>query len=233
MSEGFTTPPPQQPGFGGPPSEPGFGGPPPQPGFGGPAPAPRRRPVTVTVAGLLLLLTAVLAVVYLIANIAVVSDLDAAYKEAFAGTEAEDTTGFVTAFSIGGGVGYLLVALTLAILTAFLFQGRNGARITTWVVGGLGVCCGGLALASATLSNVGLPDDPNMPSQEEINDILAAHLPGWYGPVILVANIVGVLAVAVALILLALPPSNAFFRKQEEPFEPPPGYPQSGYPSVG
>lgn len=204
----------------------GFAAPPP------PAPAPRKRPTTVTVAGLLMLLVTLCAVIYLVASIAVLGDMTTGFEQAYAGTELEDTAGLLAASTLIAGVVYLLVGLTLAILTIFNNQGKNGARITTWVVGGLGLCCGGLSLISTAAGDftagMGEGQNQDLPDNEEVVEIIADHVPGWFDPVIMTTTVVGVLALAVALLLLALPPSNEFFRKPEQPFEPPPGYPPVG-----
>lgn len=202
----------------------GFAAPPP------PAPAPRRRPATVTIAGLLLLLVTLASVVYLVSSLTALGPMTEAFEEAYAGTELEDAAGFLAVFTTIAGVVYLLFGIALAILTIFNNQGRNGARITTWVLGGIGLCCGGLSLVTTALGDFtsGMGEDPNLPETEEVVAIMEEHLPGWYDPVILTTTVVGVLALAIGLLLLALPPSNEFFRKPPPQFEPPPGYPPVG-----
>lgn len=209
----------------------GFAAPPP------PVPAARTRPTPVTVAGVMILLVIAAAVVYLAASIAVLGPTTDGFNEAFAGTEFEDAGAIFAATTLVAGIGYLLIAVTLGILTIFNNQGRNGARITTWVIGGIGLCCGGLALLSSALSGVGTagaPQAPDMPDPEEMERILSEHIPGWFEPVTVAANIGGVLFLAVALILLALPAANEFFRKPSQPEPPAPGYPEPpAYPPVG
>lgn len=213
----------------------GFSAPPPPPS--GPPPA-RVRPATVTAASWLLVIVAVIAAVYLIASVSAISDYNAAFEEAFAGTESEDFAGVaaIIAAIFTGGL-YLLVAVTLAILAIFNNQGRNPARIVTWIVGGLGVCCGGLNLVGTALGDVtaNMGGTEGAPDSEEMERILTEHLPSWLEPTLLTGNVLGVLVAAAALVLLALPPSNEFFRKPREPFEPPaPGYPPPpGPPPVG
>lgn len=212
----------------------GYAAPPPPPG----APPARIRPATVTVASWLLVLVVVFAAVYLIASIAALPDFVDAFEEAFAGTESDDFATVAAWFTLIAGVVYLLVGIALAILAIFNNRGRNPARIVTWVVGGLGVCCGGLNLISTAVGSVtsNMGGGSDTPDAEEMERIFTEHLPGWLAPVTLTANLAGVLLVVAALLLLALPPSNEFFRKPEQPFEPPPGYPQPpppSYPQVG
>lgn len=203
----------------------GYAAPPPQ------APAPRTRPATVTVAGLLMLLVALSAVIYLVASVAVLGAMTDAFEEALIDTDLEGSGGLLAATTLLSGVVYLLFGLTLAILTIFNNRGRNGARITTWVVGGVALCCGGLSLISLAvpdLGTAGMGDQANGPDPEELERLLTENLPGWFEPVTIATSVVGVLALAAALLLLALPPSNEFFRKPPEPFEPAPGYPPVG-----
>lgn len=200
-------------------------------------PADGKRPATVTIASVLVLVTALCSLVYLIASVASVGPMGDAFEEIFAGTEVEGTAASVaSAFLIAPGAVYFLFGITLAILTIFNNQGRNGTRIATWVVGGIGACCGGgqllnLALQDATAANFQSEGVEDVPSQEEMTRIINEHIPTWYEPTLLTTTVIGVLALGAALILLALPPSNEFFRRargqsQEGPPAPPPQYPQ-------
>ncbi|QSB15011.1 hypothetical protein JQS43_01060 [Natronosporangium hydrolyticum] len=208
MSDGFTAPPPPS------------------------APAPRTRPTTVTIAGILMLVVAVAALIYLIASVAALGDLSDGFEAAYEGTELADIAGVMAASTLIAGVVYLLFGIALAILTVFNNQGRNGSRIATWVVGGVGLCCGGVSLIGIALGDVtsgmGDTDDPNLPDTEEIVEIMAQYEPGWFAPLTTTSTVIGVLALAAGLLLLALPPSNEFFRKPEQQFQPPPGYPPVG-----
>ena len=207
MSEGFTAPPP-------------------------PTPESRPRPTSVTVAGLLMWLVALCAVIYLVASLAVIGSFTDAFAEAFAGTDAEGAEGITAVVSaVVPSVGYLLVAVTLLILTIFNNRGKNGSRIATWIVGGVAACCCGLNLLSSAvtdLGTVGTTPEAGMPDPEELQRIINEHVPGWYEPVTIATIVVGLLALIAALILLALPASNEFFRRRPEPEPPTPGYPPVG-----
>jgi hypothetical protein len=66
----------------------------------------------------------------------------------------------------------------------------------------------------------------NMPDPQELQRRLGEELPSWYTPLVTTAAILTVLALLGAIILLALPPSNEFFRRPQPTWEPPvPGYP--------
>jgi hypothetical protein len=79
----------------------------------------------------------------------------------------------------------------------------------------------------------------NVPSNTEVQDAINGALPSWYEPLSTVLTVISLLAILGAVILLALPASNAFFRKVQPAWDPnqqfpypggQPGYPQSGYP---
>lgn len=207
------------------------------------APAARPRPGSVTIAGYLLYLVAAIQLVQLILSLSMLSTINDVYAEAFAGTYlagSASTIGTVTL--VGGGVLGLLVAIGLVVLALLNSQGKNPARIVTWVLGGLFVCCWGASLAASAAGSALTPSTSsgaNVPDQAEIQQMLADRLPSWYTPVTVLLSVVSLIAVVVALILLALPPSNEFFRKPQPVWEPPvpgsayPGYPQSGYPQSG
>jgi hypothetical protein len=75
------------------------------------------------------------------------------------------------------------------------------------------------------------------PSGAELADRLSAEV-GWLQPFTTATSLISLLALLAAMILLALPPSNEYFRKPQASWEPPvpggayPGYPPAspGYP---
>ncbi|MPZ25377.1 MAG: hypothetical protein GEV12_02735 [Micromonosporaceae bacterium] len=212
MSEGFAAPPPPPP----------------------PGPAARVRPATVTAATWLLVGYAVLAIVGGVIGLANAGTISDVYREAYAGTDAEGMEGAAIGGVVGGGAVSMVIAIGVIVLAMLNHRGKNPARIVTWVLGGIALCCtgGGLALTGAT-SGFQM-DSGTGPDPAEVQRMVDEALPSWYGGVSLTITIVSILAIAVALLLLALPPSNAFFRKPEQPFEPPPGYPPPpSYPQVG
>lgn len=185
---------------------------------------PRQRPTVVSVSTWLLWLAAALYIISAVITLAYTGTFSDVFEEAYAGTEAAGTEGFAVAQFVIASVLSILFGVAFAVLGIFNNKGKNPSRITTWVVGGIAICCigGSLALTAAT-SGMEIEGGPD-PS--EIERMLGDALPGWYDPVTMLATIGSVLAVIVSLILLALPPANAFFRKPpEDVFEPPPGYP--------
>jgi hypothetical protein len=188
--------------------------------------------MTVTVSTWLLWLTALVFVVSAVITFAYLGARSDVYEQTYAGTSQEGDEGAAVATEIGIGVVFLLFAAGLVILGLLNNRGKNPARIVTWVVGGLALCCTGSLLAlTGLLSGVEVEGgvDP-----EELADNLIDAMPGWYAAFELISSIVPVLALIVALVLLALPPSNEFFRKPpQDVFEPPPNDPPPPPPAGG
>jgi hypothetical protein len=183
------------------------------------------------VSSYLLFLVAALQVVSSILAFAYIGDMQAVYDDAFSEVESGDTVAGVTGgILIGVTIFSLLVGAGLVVLAIFNNRGKNASRIVTWVVGGIFLCCGGSGLAGQVGGgfNFGGPQDPNVPTNDELQQMLSDVLPSWYQAVTIVISVIGVLALLVALILLALPPSNEFFRKRQPEWQPPvgggPGY---------
>ena len=191
----------------------------------------RVRPSTVTVSSYLLYATAALILIVGIVSLTTIGTTTEVYREAYRGTEAEGTEGLLVAGTVVGVVVNLLVAAGLVVLALLNNRGKNPARIVTWVVGGLTVCCSGVGLiGQAATSAITMPSSPGMPDAAEVQQRLEAALPGWVTPVSLVLGIIQLLALIVALVLLALPASNAFFRKPAAAGAWEPGMPTYPYP---
>jgi hypothetical protein len=194
----------------------------------------------VTVSSYLLYLVAALQVISSILAFAFVGDIQAVYDDAFSEVEGGDAVAaFTGGILIGVSVLGLLVGAALVVMAIFNNRGKNASRITTWVVGGIFLCCSGSGLAGQAGGgfNFGGPQDPNMPTNDELQEMLSDAVPSWYLTGSLILTAVGVLALLVALILLALPPSNEFFRKRQPEWQPPvdgqPGYQAyPAYPTV-
>lgn len=198
-------------------------------GFEVPRQPGRVRPTTVTAATWLLVLVAVLYAVGAVIGFSTLGTITDVYQEAYEGTELEGTEGAVVGFTIAFLVLSLLIGVGLVVLGFLNYQGKNPARIVTWVLGGIWLCCSGVGLVfSSAGMNFQTSDVEGGPSSEEFQRMMEDALPSWYSSVSLTLSILGVLALAAALLLLALPPSNQFFRKPPEEFQPPPEYPQVG-----
>jgi len=203
-----------------------------------PAPPANTRPAVVTASSYLLYLVAALQLIGVIATFAVFSDIRDVYQEAFADTDVPEGTAEFAAFSALIGVIFgVILAIGLAVLALFNSRGKNASRITTWVVGGIYLCCSGLSLLGSAVGSAVSPGSSggtDMPTQEEIQALLDERLPSWYQPFSVASTVITVLALLVALILLALPAANAYFRKPQQVWEPPvPGAPYPTPPGQG
>ena len=190
---------------------------------------PPSRPSTVSISSYLLWTAAAVAVIGGILTLVNVGKLTDAYRDLYEGTPAAGTETIVVGASVAGVVVNILFAAGFVILSIFNNRGRNGARITTWVLGGLMLCCSGFGLAGTALTSSMNLDSSGGPSQEEIQSRLDAALPSWYEPLTVILSVITLLCILGAVILLALPRSNAFFRKPAaagfDPSLPYPAYP--------
>ncbi|MBB4748005.1 hypothetical protein [Actinoplanes lobatus] len=168
--------------------------------------------------------------------VSMIGTVTEAYQDAMEADDFPAEIGtFISIVLVATAAFYLLIAVGLVVLAIFNNRGKNGARITTWVIAGLGLCCNSLGLGSSVADTaVG----GNVPSTEQaqIEADVAAAMPGWYDAISLVTSVITVLALLGAVILLALPQSNAFFRRPVAwnpamPFGPYPSLPgQPGFP---
>jgi hypothetical protein len=204
------------------------------------APAQPPRPTTVTISTYLLWLTALVSLITGALTVSMVGRMADVYRELYEGTAAEGTEGFIVGVSVFIVVINLLFAAGLAILGIFNNRGRNGARITTWVLGAISLCCSGFGLAgTAVTSSMNLDSSTGTntgPTNAELEAALNRVLPSWFEPLSLVLTVISLLAILGAVILLALPASNAYFRKAQPAWDPNQQLPypgQPGYPPPG
>jgi hypothetical protein len=186
----------------------------------------------VTFAVWLLYLYAALQLLGVLLLFATYSDFKAGYDQAYRGTAVEAQAGTIATITIvAGTITAVLLAAGTIVLAIFDGRGKNPARIITWVLGGLAVCCAGFGIIGGALSgsmNFG-GNTSGGPSASEVQRIVREHVPGWYYPATITASVLELLALLLVIVLLALPASNAFFRKQppapvwEPPVPPVPG----------
>jgi hypothetical protein len=177
--------------------------PPPQqgpPSFAVPGAAPRPpRPSTVTLAVGLMVLQILLSVVSAIVPFAMRSALVDAYDKVPTqpgAPKVDPDTQFY--LGVGGGAcGAVISAIILGVLAFFLLRGANVARIITWVLAGLSLCCSAGGIGVLTLMKNG-PDFP-------ASYIATTGVLSGFSFLITIAIIV----------LLALPVSNAFFKPKQ------------------
>lgn len=169
---------PQQPAYG----QPAYGQ---QPGGYGPAgygqvQPPGERPQIVTVAAMLVMATIGLAFLSGVLSIIVLSDVP--------GSSATSMISAVFYIILAGG----FTALALGIL-----RGRNGARITAFVLYGIFLACSGFGL----IGNAAL-----MGGTSAYN-----ILPGWYTTLTLIFNVLQVGACIGIIVCLAMGPAKDWF----------------------
>ncbi|MFI7430237.1 hypothetical protein ACIBPB_24855 [Micromonospora sp. NPDC049836] len=206
-----------------------------------PGTPPRARPAVVTASSWLLIGVAAIQLISLILTLATIGTVREVMRDAYAGTSVEGAADFIWVFGLVAAVLTLLLAIGLVVLAMLNNRGRNGSRITTWVLGGILICCTGGNLLNSAAGGLtgGGSTSGDVPSSEEIARRLSDAMPSWYGPVNTLLGVLSLLALLTALILLALPAANEFFRKRPQAWEPPvpgaayPGYPATpGYPST-
>jgi hypothetical protein len=157
------------------------------------------------------------------------SSMDAA-KDAYAGVAHGDTVVSISRFvGIAAIVAGLLFAALWVVLAAGNLRGKNGLRITTWVFAGLGVLCYGCGAGGSGLSgrfsNSSGSGDANAQQMQDAAQKMQDAIPAWSHAYSIVSTVIGLIACITVIILLALPVSNAYFRKSEPEFVPYPLYP--------
>jgi hypothetical protein len=132
--------------------------------------------------------------------------------------------------AIGGAVIAGLFAIGNLVLGLLVRKGKNPARIVTWVFSGIAVLCYGCSLGSRSLTS-SLNGLGSTPESEAMQKRMTDVVPGWQTTVSMITVIILLLAFLAVIILLALPASNEFFRKEQQVWVPP-TYPgdASGFP---
>lgn len=135
--------------------------------------------------------------------------------------------------------GYNIVAIAVLVFYVFLaiavLRGRSWARITTFVLAGLGALC----CTCSGLSALG--GGLNMSNQQMKDAGVDQLYPTWYQVSDGIVQAIVVLVLIAVIILLAVRPSGDFFAAVKARSQaaqagypgPVPGYPQSGPPGYG
>ncbi|PZG13844.1 hypothetical protein C1I95_22940 [Micromonospora craterilacus] len=201
----------------------------------------------MTISTYLLLLFAVCQLISVVISLSTIGTVREVMEDAYAGTTADGMEGvadLVVVVGVGTAIFMLVAALALFGLGLVNLRGKNGSRIATWIVGGILVCCTGFGLLGNLAGGLGTPSSTSgdMPSADEVQRRLEEALPSWVTPVGHLLSVISLISVLAALILLALPQANAFFRKPAPEWQPPmpggsypgqPGYPPApGYPGA-
>jgi hypothetical protein len=184
-----------------------------------------RRPGVVTAASWLLYVAAAGQVLSAVITLSQLGATKQAYQKVFAGTSMKGAESMLVAINAATAVGIgLLLAIGYVVLGILDGRGKNPARIVTWVVAGVSICCFGVGqvINAVGFTGMGANSGSGAPSAEEIRNALSNALPSWYQPTLATIGILSIIALLATVILLALPAANAFFRRPKVPeWEPP------------
>lgn len=175
---------------------------------------PRRRPSAVASAGYLLYAVAAMAVIAAILTFAQVGTIGNAARDSAKAGEDPDTAATGAQFGIVGiAVIAVLAGAVFAVCAYYVMNGRNGMRVTTWVLGGLfALCLGCSAIGNGAGAAIGTTASTTEGTSSSTQSI-ANSFPAWYQVSTATLEGLSVLALLVVIVLLALPVSNAYFRK--------------------
>ncbi|WP_410819743.1 hypothetical protein [Micromonospora sp. 050-3] len=194
-----------------------------------PESAPARRPAAVLSAATVLLVMAVAALAYAVVDLVVLGGTVDAFRSAARDTSAspeqiDDVVTLLRASAVLSAVVAVLSAPLLAGLALGLLAGRNGVRVATWVVSGLGVlagCCSVAVVVGERAAPLQLGSGEQ--ALAELLGLIGDAHPSWWIPLnagLSVAQALGYLVVAT---LLALPAANSWFGRHRStaPTAPP------------
>lgn len=209
-------------------------------------PGQRGRPASVSIAvytqfavGAIALISAIIAIVQTSQLMNRVRELTADVEvEGLQKSDVQTALSIVQAITYVMIIGTLLFGLAVALMGIFNLKGKNGTRITTWVLAGLGLLCGICGSIGGAASSLG--GGGSQAANDELTKAFekaALEVPGWYGAASLVFTVLDVILYLAIIILLAVPASNDFFRKprpevdvmlppeayQDKPMPPAPG----------
>jgi MFS family permease len=200
-----------------------------------PPSGPKAKPTSVTAVVWTQFITAALLVVTGIGMFAVQSAVkDVAADEVMSdpslegsGITADDVGTLITVMFAAVAAVYLLFAVFYIVLGLLNNKGNRAARILSWILSGIALACCGIG---GLISQVGQTAYTvnGTEYQDDMTQAVEEATPGWVTVldwITLLALIVGSLVI---IILLAVPASNEFFRKEEAPMGPYPGQPPYG-----
>lgn len=168
----------------------------------GPSGPPPQRPITVTLAAALMMLQVLLGLIGSIVLVVSRDSLKAAITKQLltdpnvSRSDIDLQTLIDTTWTISMvvGIGVALVsAIVFSLLALFNLRGKNVARIITWVICGLLLCCSPFSLYNLT-------------------SVDTSVMPGWYVPYTIAVVVLNLLIYIGIIVLLLLPPSNRFFK---------------------
>lgn len=193
--------------------------------------------MTVTIAVWTMYVTALVLIATAIAQFVVKGMVEDTVEDqlrsdpALAGTgiTASDVSTLVTFVFVAVAVVYLLFAAFYVVLGVLDNAGKRPARILTWILAGIALaCCGFGGLINQGGGTTYTVNDQQY--DDELTKALADATPTWVGALEWASLLLFIGGSLVIIILLALPASNEFFRKEVQPQSFYPGQPPYGQP---
>ncbi|MEU8180406.1 hypothetical protein AB0B85_25855 [Micromonospora sp. NPDC049044] len=196
-----------------------------------PESASARRPAVVLSAAAVLWVMAVSALVYTVVDLMVLGGTLDAFRSAARDTSAspeqiDDVVTLLRASAVLSAVVSALSAPVLAGLALGLLTARNGVRVATWVVSGLGLlggCCSAAVLIGERAAPLQLGADDQ--ALAELLGLIGDAYPSWWIPLNAGLSVGQGLGYLVVALLLALPAANAWFGHRRSTTPPPPSAP--------
>jgi hypothetical protein len=170
-----------------------------------------QRPNSVKTAAYLLFGTAAAYLINIGITLATVSKSIAATKDVLA--QSSSNVDISQAVKIGEfvGIGFDVAVIVLFVLMGmFVLRGSNAWRITTFVIAGLALLCSFCGLVGSGLSGV---SSGNLTTAQR--DEITNAVPAWARFSQIVILMIIAISLITAIILLARPASNQFFRKPD------------------
>ncbi|MFG1916105.1 hypothetical protein [Micromonospora sp. NPDC048898] len=196
-----------------------------------PESAPARRPAVVLIAASVLWVMAVASLAYAVVDLLVLGGTVDAFRSAARDTAAspEQIDDVVTLLRASSVLSAVLAALSVPVLAGLalgLVAARNGARVATWVISGLGVlggCCSVAVLIGERAAPLQLGADDQ--ALAELLGLVGDAYPSWWIPLNAGLSVGQVLGYLVVAVLLALPAANAWFGHRRSTAPTPPSAP--------
>lgn len=202
-----------------------------------PPPESKQRPGAVTAVVWMMYLTAISLIISGIGSFVIQGEVKEGVEQALQEEgqtitgEVQDTIDMTVLFL------FVIIATISLIWAAFYFilaltnsRGSQASRVLTWILAGITLLCCGLGTLFEQTADFAV-DDTAVDVEDQVADSVAEATPMWLSInefVLMALTIAGSIAI---IVLLALPASNQFFRKQPPPntipgHQPPPGGPQ-------
>lgn len=209
-----------------------YGQPPQYPPQPMPQQGPRPRPSSVTTVVWIQFVTAAVLVATAISLFSVQGAVRDAMDEEIrrdpelSGVDSEMIDGIITiSFVVIAGI-YIVFAVFYVVLGLLNNQGKRPARILSWILSGIGLlCCGLGGLIGQIGTAVYSVNDTEF--NDEVTQAAEDATPLWVTTLEWISIFLFVVGSLLIVILLAVPSSNDFFRK-EQPMPPYPGQPPYG-----